>query len=253
MNNYEIEAIQKKIAQVIHWYHIVEVAPGIFTPGINNSNAVLSKLNLPKDCSGLRILDLGARDGFFSIMLEQRGAKEVIALDHVPQENTGFPVLKEIFKSNVKYFNDNVYNLSRENYGEFDIVLCLGLLYHLRDPLLALDKIREVCKSELYVESFCIDNRVILSNKTSVKLQDISETLLDIPIAQFYSTDELDSDDTNWWGPNSLCLQKMIESTNFNVLNKQVDSDRVIFKCKINDNKSTAYFRTIEKGIVTPN
>jgi tRNA (mo5U34)-methyltransferase len=249
-NNENLSTLKKKISSVSNWYHRVEVAPGIFTPGINDSYDVLNNLDIPLDCSGLRILDLGARDGFFSIMLEKRNAKEVIALDHVPPEKTGFPVLKEIFNSKVKYINENIYDLSPEKYGEFDIVLCLGLLYHLRNPLLALDNIRRVCKRVLYVESFCIDNRFILPDKSSKNLSSISRQLLDIPIMEFYPTDELSSDPTNWWGPNSLCLKKMLESSSFNVISSKVDGDRVTFKCSISEDKFTLYYNKIEKGLV---
>jgi len=215
----------------------VEVAPGVITPGINNSYGVLENLELPEDCRGLRALDLGTRDGFFSFELEKRGAKEVIAIDHISPEKTGFPILKEIFGSKVQYYQDNVYNLSKEKYGEFDLVLCLGLLYHLRDPLLALDKVREVCRNELYVESFVIDNHFI-NNKEP----------LNIPIMQFYPTNELSRDFTNWWAPNSICLLKMLEATNFTVIVRKITGDRAIFKCKINEDTKVKYFREIEKA-----
>ena len=76
--------------------------------------------------------------------------------------------------------------------------MCLGLLYHLRNPLLALDRIREVCKNKLYVASFVIDNNFISKDLLITKLEDISEDLLNIPIMQFYPSNERDNDFTNW-------------------------------------------------------
>ena len=65
------------IRNVEFWYHQIELAPGIVTPGVNDSPAVLRNLEalgLPDDCSGLRVLDIGCRDGFFSFAMEARGA-----------------------------------------------------------------------------------------------------------------------------------------------------------------------------------
>jgi len=233
------EALQR-VAKVKLWYHRVEVLPGVFTPGTNDSYAVLAKLQLPADLTGLRVLDIGARDGFFSLVCEQRGAREVVAIDHEPVENTGFPVLREIFNSRVKYFTENVYNLSVQNYGKFDVVLCLGLLYHLRNPLLALSAIRDACIGTLYVESYVIDPWLSSTN----------QDLLDAPIMRFYPRDELGGVYTNWWGPNSLCLKEMIESTNFTVLSQRTEGDRSTLRCTVDENHTKSYYRAIEGGLV---
>ena len=71
------EQVRERIAAVPHWYHQIEVRPGIVTPGINDSAGTLAQLDLPQDCTGLRALDIGARDGFFSFELERRGAQVV--------------------------------------------------------------------------------------------------------------------------------------------------------------------------------
>ena len=66
--------VREKIDSVPHWYHRFEFSPGVTTPGVNNSSAALAALELPDDLSGLRVLDIGARDGFFSFECERRGA-----------------------------------------------------------------------------------------------------------------------------------------------------------------------------------
>src|SRR5262245_59952576 len=113
--------LQEKISSVPFWYHRIELKPGLITPGINDSQAVLELLELPKDCSRLRALDIGARDGFFSFEMERRGA-EVLAIDYMPPNQTGFMVAKEILGSNVTYKVANVYGLDPKEYGTFDIV-----------------------------------------------------------------------------------------------------------------------------------
>src|SRR6201996_4023048 len=132
------------IAAHPHWYHQIEVAPGVVTPGVNDSQMILDTLRLPDDLSGLRVLDIGARDGFFSFECERRGAAEVVAIDYLPPEETGFPIAKKLVGSDVELRQANVYDLTPEEFGTFDLVLFLGVLYHLRDPMLALDRIADV-------------------------------------------------------------------------------------------------------------
>ncbi|MEP6811127.1 MAG: hypothetical protein ABI992_12855, partial [Chthoniobacterales bacterium] len=83
------EAIEDKLASVPHWYHRIEVAPGIVTPGINDTPAYFGLFQFPVDCTGLRVLDLGTRDGYFAFEFERRGA-EVLAIDYFPAHRTGF-------------------------------------------------------------------------------------------------------------------------------------------------------------------
>src|SRR5688572_20791798 len=109
-------AIHALIALHTHWYHQIEVAPGIITPGVNNSARVLAHLEtlgLPQQATGLRVLDIGCRDGFFSFELEKRGA-EVLGVDYQSPTQTGFAIASELLQSRVPYLIENVYALSPE-------------------------------------------------------------------------------------------------------------------------------------------
>src|SRR5262245_461583 len=149
--------VQRLIESVPHWYHRIPIRPGITTPGINDSAQTLELLDLPADARGLRVLDVGARDGFFSFEMERRGA-DVIAVDYAPAEKTGFRVAAGLLGSKVEFRNANIYALSPKEYGTFDIVLFLGLLYHLPDPIQALQILRALCTGRMCVESHVIDN-----------------------------------------------------------------------------------------------
>lgn len=249
ISNECIEEIITKINSVSHWYHSIEIIPGIITPGMNNSKKALGRLGLPDDCTGLKVLDIGTRDGFFAFELEKRGA-DVTAIDYCPAEKTGFKVAAELLNSKVKFVNDNVYNLSKETYGEFDIVLFLGVLYHLPDPMLVLNKIRSVCKGSLYLESYVIDNEIMLQNGERIELKSISNELLNIPIMQFYPQDRLNNDFTNYWGPNSTCIELMLKENNFVVAEKKVYGNRGIFKCTIEKSEKNDYFNEIARNII---
>jgi len=243
------QEIFERINSVKNWYHRIEIRPGIITPGINDSPAVLRILNIPEDCSGLKVLDLGTRDGFYAFELEKRGAN-VVAIDYFPADKTGFKVAAELLNSKVNYIHDNIYNISREKYGQFDIVLFLGLLYHLPDPMLALSIIRSVCRSTLYLESYVTDNAFLLPDGSAVPINSISKHLLDIPVMQFFPKDSAYNDYANYWGPNLKCLELMLIENNFEVLEKKLQEKRAVLKCTVNSNPTAEYFNSISRGIV---
>jgi tRNA (mo5U34)-methyltransferase len=188
----------------INWYHKITLPDGRITPGVQDSASILrilDELGLPADCTGKRLLDVGARDGYFSLAAEQRGA-EVVAIDHVPPDCNGFNYCKRAFGSEVEHVTDNVYNLEPAQYGKFDIILFLGILYHLRRPLLALDKIRtlSVPGTLLFVE-------------TQLARQALDK--LDVPLFEFYAGDELNRDYSNWFVPNIAGLREVVTATEF--------------------------------------
>ena len=118
-----VNEIKEMIDSVPVWHHRIELAPGIFTPAAQWTDEVLAAIDLPEDLSGLRVLDLGARDGFFSFECEKRGASEVIAVDYSPGELTGFAVASKILNSKVKWLTVNVYRINELNLGKFDLIL----------------------------------------------------------------------------------------------------------------------------------
>ncbi|MCL4383946.1 FkbM family methyltransferase [Patescibacteria group bacterium] len=246
------EEIQEKITSVKNWYHQFEILPGLITPGVNDSSEVLKLLDLPEDCSGLSVLDIGARDGFFSFELEKRGAK-VMALDYVPKNTTGFSVMAEILNSkNVHYVQDNIYNISPKKYGKFDIVLFLGLLYHLPDPIKALHIVRSVCSNKMYIETQGIENSFLLPNGQFTPLASISPILENIPLMQFYPKHTLNNDPSNYWAPNLICLNNMLEETSFKVVKSFVNGNRLIAHCQTDDYSDTENYLEMALGIKTP-
>jgi tRNA (mo5U34)-methyltransferase len=199
----------RAIVESHDWYQRIEILPGFFTPGVTDVSHHIATLHLPEDCTGLRALDIGPADGFYSFLLEQRGAT-VVAVEKEPRKS--FYALRELTGCATELRIDNVYNISFSKYGLFDLVLFLGVLYHLRNPLLALDRLREVCSRKIFVESHV----------------DIEGPSSELPLARFYPTSEQGKDYTNWWGPNVLCLAKMVESARFNVTHVHTTGSRAV-------------------------
>ncbi len=192
--------VRELIDSVPNWYHQIEFAPGVVTPGINDSQKALAQLELPSDLSGLRVLDIGARDGFFSFECERRGAAEVVAIDYVPADQTGFPVAKQILGSRLNLIHDNIYNLTPAKYGHFDIVLFLGLLYHLPDPMEGLAIINEMMNvnGTLYMETMIIDEQ-------------LPPGLANRALMEFYPGSTKGNDRSNYWGMTAQCARAMLQ------------------------------------------
>ena len=166
---------EEAIAKQAKWHHRIEVAPGVTTPGLQDTPALLAQIGMPEDLSGMRVLDIGARDGFFTFEAERRGAAEVVALDNEPPHHTGFAIAAELLGSKATYVTENVYSLDEERFGRFDLVLFLGVIYHLRHPLLALDRIHDVTADDgmMLIETHMIDEGLVDSAGDWRKLERI--------------------------------------------------------------------------------
>ncbi len=204
----------------VHWHQRWEVFNGIWLPGRNDVNTILEYVGLPDDLTGKRVLDIGAWNGGFSFECERRGASEVIAFSLEDPATTGFDRLKAALGSRVSYVLGSVYSLDPVALGVFDIVLFLGVLYHLRYPLLAADKLRSVTKGELLIETHVIDECFIPAGKTSaeaISLAQVSPSLREVPLWQFYRRNALGNDPSNWFGPNLMAVVDGFGSAGFEV------------------------------------
>jgi len=184
----------------IPWAHRIDLGHGIVTPGAWNTAEVLPRLHLPADLSGQTVLDIACWDGFYSFAAEQRGAARVLATDSFIWQagyREGFLLAHRALQSKIEYAEIDVLDLSPERVGTFDIVLFLGLLYHMKHPLLALERAASVTKRLLVVE-------------TVIDLLYLPGTAL-----AFYPGTELGNDATNWFGPTPAAVEAMLRSVGF--------------------------------------
>src|SRR3990172_3125756 len=128
----------------IAWWHTIDLGHGIVTPGGDiHTAARLQEFRFPANLSGLTVLDVGAWDGFFSFEAERRGATRVLATDYHAWggdgwgTKAGFDLAHRALGSKVGSRQIDVLDLSPETVGVFDLVLFLGVLYHMKHPLLA--------------------------------------------------------------------------------------------------------------------
>lgn len=208
--------------RTLRWYHTIDLGNGIVTNGIDDTPAKLSRIQLPADLSGRSVLDIGAWDGFFSFEAERRGAAHVVAADYyswhgvgwgTAQGKAGFELARTTLRSGVKDVDVDVMDLSPKTVGgPFDVVLFLGVLYHLRDPLRALERVASVTRDLLILETV------------------IDMVGLNRPVAAFYPDRELNNDPTNWWGPNPAAVAGMLRSVGFTSVTQVTPARRAPYR-----------------------
>lgn len=201
------------------WYHTMELAPGVVTPGWFDLRPIVERMPWP-EVRGKRCLDVGTADGFLAFECERRGAAEVVAADlsdhslwdypaHLkrggldyweavagPQKGEGFRIARGLLDSRVSSVSMSAYDLTPEGLGTFDVVVCGALLLHLRDPVLALEAMRSVCSG-----------RLLLTNQVALRLSLLRRS----PVASFGGRGDLGQ----WWVPNPCANREMVESAGF--------------------------------------
>ncbi|MGA2135961.1 MAG: DUF1698 domain-containing protein [Bryobacteraceae bacterium] len=205
------ELVQQQVALLSTkgWYHSIELPDGQVVQGMIGVDALKTRLAafpIPADLTGKRVLDVGAWTGWCSFEMERRGAA-VVAVDCVEFEE--FREAHRMLGSRVDYRILDVDELTPETVGLFDYVLFFGVLYHLRNPLLGLEKICALTRDTAFVETFVTDDGTA-------------------PCAmEFYETNELGGQIDNWFGPSVACAEALCRSAGFARVNREyVHPDR---------------------------
>jgi tRNA (mo5U34)-methyltransferase len=211
------------VAGLTSWYHTIEVAPGVLTPGAFDLRPIVDRLPWP-EIRGKRCLDVGTYDGFLAFELERRGAAEVVALELAnyeqwdweahfrdlgpeylrtvagPEVGAGFRLAAELRNSSVRLEQGSVYELNPVSLGRFDIVVCGSLLLHLRDPLRALQAIRSVC-----------GERLLCTNQVELGLSLLRRRM---PLFRLDGTSGV----TQWWLPNAAGHRQLLRAAGFELV-----------------------------------
>jgi tRNA (mo5U34)-methyltransferase len=223
-----------KVKQIPYWYHRITLPDGTVTPGWAPISA--EKYALPKDMTGKRVLDIGAWDGYWTWEALKRGAAEVVAIDDF-SDTCGQPIKRDGWKTfdlcrtafgftrphkqrlhtwkdgkqTCQRLSMSVESLVTEEDGSFDIIMCFGTLYHLKNPMLALERIQAVLKpdGQLFIESAICDDyspyRGGLNRGYRGKHM----------LAEFYPSDEYGQNPSNWWVPTLPALGYMVQASGF--------------------------------------
>jgi tRNA (mo5U34)-methyltransferase len=235
----EGRALRERVAAVPFWWHAIDVGGGVTTPGLKSPEQLAEEteaLALP-DLTGRSVLDVGAWDGFFSFLAEERGAARVVACDRfawaldreakdryradctrrgVPMD--GFDRVPELWRfddlpgkrgfdlahaargSRVEPLVADYMTMNLDAVGTFDVVLYLGVLYHMEDPLAAMRRVRALTAGVTIIETEAIE----------------AGGFEDTAIARFFPPGaKLLDDPTNFWAPNVPCLVGLCETAGY--------------------------------------
>lgn len=235
--------LRTRVEALAPWFHNIDLGDGIQTapdhflgdyPRFKYAN--FSHV-IPQDLSGKSVLDIGCNAGFYSVEAKKRGAERVLGIDsderylaqaRLATEALGF--------SGVEFRNLSVYDVGA--LGEtFDLVIFMGVLYHLRHPLLALDLIREHVARDLMLFQ---------------TLQQGSKDTMDVPenhpfylpgtvtpppyfddaaYPKMHFIEKRFADDwTNWWAPNRACSEAMLRASGFTV---EAHPQNDVYLCRV--------------------
>jgi len=236
-------------SKTLDWYHKFEVELGssVFTPGRLDTKGYQWRRDFvglsEETLSGKRVLDIGAYSGAFSFLLQDLGA-DVVALDVYDPDFNGFNLVKKLRQRELEHHVMSIYDIDKDILGEFDIVACYGVHYHLRHPILAFERCNSVCKEGgLFIgggtgmdrwfhddEDHCASGvnfdaleKSIVANTDILSVENVGE----LPLCGFSPTHFL-RDKTNWFIPNLTCLLSWAEACGFEVQKSHKHSAPVI-------------------------
>lgn len=227
------DSLEEKIHALRPWFHNMEIggietAPDHFLgdyPAFKFRNFAHI---LPEDLEGRSVLDIGCNAGFYSMEMKRRNAGRVVGIDSDPRYLAQARLAAETQGFELELHQMSVYDVGALN-EKFDLVIFMGVLYHLRHPLLALDLIHEhVCGDQMLFQ--CLQRG----------WNTVPEIAEDYPFSEWEIFDEPDfpklhfvehryaGDPTNWFFPNRAAVEAMLRSSGFKILEHP---EREVYLC----------------------
>jgi tRNA (mo5U34)-methyltransferase len=229
--------LEERIEALAPWFHNINLngvwtAPDHFLGDYPGAKFRRFERGLP-DVSGKSVLDIGCNAGFYSIEMKRRGASRVLGIDsderyldqaRLASETLGF--------DDLEFAKLDVYDVG--TIGEkFDLVIFMGVLYHLRHPLLALDLIREhVAADMLLFQSMQRGSKHVLPLEADYEFKE-TELFFESGFPKLHFIEKQYSHDwTNWWVPNRACTEAMLRSAGFSIDNR---IEEEVYLCRVSD------------------
>jgi tRNA (mo5U34)-methyltransferase len=238
--------IERRVRELGKWFHNlnlrgVQTAPDHFLGDYPRFKWKNFSSAIPANLQGKTVLDIGCNAGFYSLEMKKRGAERVVGIDfdEIYLEQARFAA--GVSDLDIEFRRLSVYDVA-ELEEKFDIVIFMGVLYHLRHPLLALDLIREHVAADLLLfQSMQRGSAAVCDTEEDYPFneRDIFENP-NFPCAYFIEKKYSD-DPTNWWVPNRSCAEAMLRSAGFKIMEHPEEE---VYVCKVNpvrENSGTVY------------
>ena len=219
------ERVRARAAEIGPWFHNMQLrgvwtAPEHFLGDYPNVKWRCYADQIPQDLKGKSVLDIGCNGGFFSLEMKRRGAARVLGLDFDEDYLVQARFAADVEGLDIEFQRMSVYDVGALA-ERFDIVFFIGVFYHLRHPLLALDLIHEhVARDMLVFQSLQRGSERVMDVAADYEFGETA--IFDDPgfpkmhfIEHSYSHDR-----TNWWAPNRACTEAMLRSAGFTILSR---------------------------------
>ncbi len=211
------KALEQTVEKLGRWYHNLEICPGLTTnPAIGEHPASRWRLlesAVPRDLSGKSVLDIGCNAGYFSLQMKKRGASRVVSIDIMPEVLAQARFMSAWEGLPIEIREMDTYDI--ESLGTFDYVIFVGVLYHLKHPLYALEKIANVCKDTMLFQSVVRGPSGEFNPRDDYPNSEAA--VFDLPeYPKLYFVEKsFNGDISNWWFGNQSCLKAMLRTAGF--------------------------------------
>ncbi len=195
--------------------HKVPLEDGRFIPGkIDVVQSVLAYGVADEFISNSRILDIGCWSGGFSFYFERLGA-EVVAIDVMDPDESGFSELKALLGSKVQFKRKTLYDLNPSDDGLFDGVFFQGVYYHLKHPILALERLNAIMRTDgILFGGGTSGDSYFKHADVCIRFDEMLPEANEVPVC-FFVEDNFLGDKSNWFVPNGACLKAWLKRTGF--------------------------------------
>jgi tRNA (mo5U34)-methyltransferase len=234
------EKIEKRVRELGTWFHNislrgVQTAPEHFLgdyPAVKWRSFASA---IPEDLSGKSVLDIGCNGGFYAMEMKRRGAERVLGIDSDDDYLAQARFAAEVNEFDIEFRRMNVYDVPQ--LGEkFDVVLFMGVFYHLRHPLLALDLLHDhVTKDLLVFQSMQRGSKEAPQLQHDYQFWNTEIFEEDSFPKMFFIENCYSGDWTNWWIPNRGCVEGMLRSSGFEIL---AQPEAEVYICRRRDTRS---------------
>lgn len=216
------EALARQIAELGEWFHNLDLhgvatAPNHFLGDFPNIKWKHIASAIPDDLRGATVLDIGCNGGFYSIRAKQRGADRVLGIDIDDRYLNQARFAARTLGLEIEFEKRSVYEVDALP-GEFDYVFFMGVLYHLRYPLYALDKVVKKVRHRLVFQTMIRGSEHVREWKENYHFwnKEIFESA-DFP-CMYFIEHKYANDPTNWWIPNRAAAEAMLRSTGLEIV-----------------------------------
>ena len=233
----EAEAVTKEqltaiLARFGRWYHNVPLTSRISTNPAGGSHPldrwnVVLKPHVPESVKDKTVLDIGCNSGYFGSQFKQRGASRVVGIDVQASVLAQARFMTHWTNTPIELYEMSAYDVDRLN-STFDIVVFVGVLYHLKHPLYALEKIAALCKDTMYFQSVIRGPREDFDPAEDYDSREEKAFTEPAYPRMYFVEKKFNGDSTNWWLATRSCLKAMLRTVGFTRIYDTVSPDTFV-------------------------